>query len=138
MSFNPIDVYVGNRVKLRRKDAKMTQQDLAKALDLTFQQVQKYERGANRISASKLFMIAGTLDVPISYFFDGVEEGDTGSMDGFAEDNGKFSAIAVQDVLTFASSKEGIELNRAFASITDGKTRKFLVGLFEAIADAPE
>ena len=138
MSFNPIDVYVGNRVKLRRKGAKMTQQDLAKALDLTFQQVQKYERGANRISASKLFMIAGTLGVPISYFFDGMEDADIGSMERYAEDTGKFGANAAQDVLAFAASKEGIELNRAFASITDGKTRKFLVGLFEAIADAPE
>lgn len=138
MSFNSIDVYVGNRVKIRRKDMKMTQQDLATALDLTFQQVQKYERGANRISASKLFMISGTLEVPISYFFDGMEEEDMAAASGLTEAAGKFSASSVQDVLTSASSDEGIELNRAFANIADGKTRKFLAGLFEAIADAPE
>ena len=138
MSFNSIYVYVGNRVKIRRKDMKMTQQDLAGALDLTFQQVQKYERGANRISASKLFMISGTLEVPISYFFEGMAEQDIGAASGFTEPAGKFSASAVQDVLTSASSDEGIALNRAFANITDGKTRKYLAGLFEAIADAPE
>lgn len=138
MSFNPIDVFVGNKVKMRRKAMGLTQQDLAKALDLTFQQIQKYERGANRISASKLFMISGTLEMPISHFFDGVEDEDIEVMRGFSEDGGAFNAGAVQDVLNFASSDEGIELNRAFAKVPDAKTRKFLVGLFEAIASAPE
>lgn len=138
MSFNPIDVYVGSRVKVRRKEMKLTQQDLAKALGLTFQQVQKYERGANRISASKLYMISHTLNVPISHFFDGVEDEETGLAGGFAEEARGFSPSAVQDVLDFASSEEGIDLNRAFADIKDAKTRKFLVGLFEAVADAPK
>lgn len=137
MSFNPIDVYVGNRVKVRRKTLRLTQQDLAKALGLTFQQVQKYERGANRISASKLFMIAGILDVSISYFFDGVEDEDIDVPGGFSEDAGGFDPKAVQDVLNFASSTEGIELNRAFSNIRDAKTRKLLVMLFESVADAP-
>ena len=137
MSFNPIDIYVGNRVKARRKDLGMTQQDLAKALGLTFQQVQKYERGANRISASKLFMISNTLDVAISHFFDGMDE-DTATDKSTGEIAGGFDLNAAQDVLTFASSVEGIELNRAFAGVKDAKTRKFLVGLFEAIAEAHE
>lgn len=135
MSFNPIDIYVGSRVKARRKEVGMTQQDLAKALGLTFQQVQKYERGANRISASKLFMISGTLDVPIPYFFDGVDS-DAAATKEIREGTDVFSASAAQEVLTFASSDEGIELNRAFADVRDAKTRKFLVGLFEAIAEA--
>lgn len=138
MGFNPIDVYVGGRVKMRRKTAGLTQQDLAKALGLTFQQVQKYERGANRISASKLFMIANTLDVAISWFFDGVENEDIEIVNGFSEEAGGFSPGAVQDVLKFASSNEGIELNRAFSNVNDTRTRKFLVGLFEAIADTPD
>lgn len=138
MNFNPIDVFVGQKVKVRRKSMGMTQQDLAQALGLTFQQVQKYERGANRISASKLFMISRTLDQPISHFFDGVEDEDIGTIGGFAEEGGGFSAGSVQEVLNFASSEEGIELNKAFAKVADAKTRKFLVGLFEAIASAPE
>ena len=138
MSFNPIDVYVGGRIKVRRKGLGMTQQDLAKALDLTFQQVQKYERGANRVSASKLYMISRTLDVPISYFFDGMEGDSIAAVGTFTEDAGKFSASAVQDVLSFALSDEGIALNRAFAGVVDNKTRKFLVALFESIADAPK
>lgn len=138
MGFNPIDVYVGNRVKVRRKTLGLTQQDLAKALGLTFQQVQKYERGANRISASKLYLISDTLDVPISHFFDGVENEEIEHATGFSEDAGGFNSKAVQDVLAFASSSEGIELNQAFSNVGDGRTRKFLVGLFEAIADTPE
>jgi transcriptional regulator with XRE-family HTH domain len=136
MSFDPIDVHVGQRVKIKRKNLKMTQQELAKTLGLTFQQVQKYERGANRISASKLFLISETLNAPISYFFDGLEvsEENTRSM---AEDSADFDAKKTQDVLSFASSLEGIELNRAFSAIKDNHTRKQLVALFDAVANAP-
>lgn len=69
---NPIDVHVGLQVRLRRKELKISQEKLAETLGLTFQQVQKYERGANRISASKLYEIARTLRVPIGWFFDGL------------------------------------------------------------------
>src|SRR5271154_3361246 len=71
---NPIDVHVGLQVRLRRKELKISQEKLADALGLTFQQVQKYERGANRISASKLYEIARTLQVPIGWFFEGLTD----------------------------------------------------------------
>src|ERR1700750_3211772 len=71
---NPIDIHVGLQVRLRRKELKISQEKLAETLDLTFQQVQKYERGANRISASKLYEIARTLRVPIGWFFEGLSD----------------------------------------------------------------
>src|SRR5271170_2236566 len=71
---NPIDVHVGLQVRLRRKELKISQEKLAESLGLTFQQVQKYERGANRISASKLYEIARALRAPVSYFFDGLAD----------------------------------------------------------------
>lgn len=131
MSFNPIDVHVGGRVKVKRKSMKLTQQDLAKALGLTFQQVQKYERGANRISASKLHKISQTLEEPIAFFFDGLDESQA---TGFSEDPASYGGDAIKDVLAFASSEEGLDLNQAFARIEDAKTRKYLVGLFQAIS----
>jgi transcriptional regulator with XRE-family HTH domain len=69
---NPVDLHVGGRVRMRRKLLGMSQEHLADALGLTFQQVQKYERGANRVSASKLYDMAKTLQVPVAFFFDGL------------------------------------------------------------------
>jgi transcriptional regulator with XRE-family HTH domain len=71
---DPIDVQVGLRIRARRKDLKMSQEKLAEACDVTFQQIQKYERGANRVSASALYHIARKLQVPVAYFFDGLDE----------------------------------------------------------------
>jgi transcriptional regulator with XRE-family HTH domain len=71
---HPIDIHVGSRVRLRRKMLKLTQEDLGRKLSLTFQQVQKYEKGTNRISASRLFLIAEILDVVPQWFFDGLKE----------------------------------------------------------------
>src|SRR5271156_5143452 len=77
---NPVDLHVGARIRLRRRMQGVSQEKLADALGLTFQQVQKYERGANRVSASKLYEIAAALRAPISYFFDGLA--DPASIDG--------------------------------------------------------
>jgi transcriptional regulator with XRE-family HTH domain len=76
---NPVDIHVGACIRLRRKLLGVSQDDLAAALGLTFQQVQKYERGINRVSASKLYAIAGELNVPVSFFFDGLGQSDAGS-----------------------------------------------------------
>ncbi|TNE41134.1 MAG: XRE family transcriptional regulator [Alphaproteobacteria bacterium] len=134
MSFDPVDIHVGQRVKIRRKSLKLTQAELGEVLGLTFQQVQKYERGANRISASKLFLIAQTLDVSISFFFEGLD----GNVEPSAlkEETEAYDGQTTEGVLRFAGSLEGIELNRAFSQILDGNTRKYLVSLFEAIAEA--
>ncbi len=74
---NPIDIYVGSRMKVRRQMLKMNQDHLANLVGVTFQQIQKYEAGLNRISASKLFMVANALEVPVNFFFDGFKSDDT-------------------------------------------------------------
>ena len=125
---NPIDQHVGSRVRMRRAILGMTQEKLGLALGLTFQQVQKYEKGTNRIGASRLQAIAKVLDVPPSYFFEGASE-ILGDLSGFADGSRTF----VPDLVTTA---EGLQLNRAFAKIMDAKIRKRLVDLVVQIANS--
>jgi transcriptional regulator with XRE-family HTH domain len=129
---NPIDKHVGGRVRMKRILLGMSQEKLGEALGLTFQQVQKYEKGANRIGASRLQEIAKILQAPPSFFFEGApQHGEPDvSHEGFAE------APAGQYVVDFISSVEGLQLNRAFASIKDPKVRKRIVDLVAAIAGA--
>jgi transcriptional regulator with XRE-family HTH domain len=122
---NPIDKHVGARVRMRRLMVGMSQGKLGEALDVTFQQVQKYEKGANRIGASRLQQLARVLEVPPAFFFDG-------SAVGFAESNG--SSHSVDFVLT----TEGLQLNRAFAAIRDAKVRKRILDLVESLSSTPE
>ncbi len=98
---NPVDLHVGARVRMRRKLLGVSQEKLAGALGLTFQQVQKYERGANRISASKLFEIARFLDVAPAYFFDGLT---------IETKKGHKSVPAEQSLHEFLMTPEGVEL----------------------------
>jgi transcriptional regulator with XRE-family HTH domain len=128
---NPIDKHVGARVRMRRLMVGMSQGKLGEALDVTFQQVQKYEKGANRIGASRLQQLARVLEVPPAFFFDGAPSGD-GTAAGFAESNG--SSHSVDFVLT----SEGLQLNRAFAAIRDPKVRKRILDLVESLSSAPE
>lgn len=120
---NPIDVYVGSRIRLRRLMLGMSQTKLADQLGVTFQQVQKYEKGANRVGASRLQHIADVLKVPISFFFE--NGGDADKESGLGEAN---------DVAGFVSTKEGMELNRAFFAITDTKVRQSIVALTKSLA----
>ena len=124
---NPIDLHVGGRVRMRRKFMGMTQEGLGDVIDLTFQQIQKYERGANRISASKLYQIAKTLNVPITYFFDGYlgDEAD----DTFHE-SGSEALIH-----SFLMSSEGIKLAEAFSRIKAAKHRRKILDLVRTLAD---
>ena len=127
---NPIDKHVGSRVRMRRVLLGMRQEKLGEALNLTFQQVQKYEKGTNRIGASRLQQIAGTLNVPPSFFFDGAP-----AFDGGGETT--HSAVAEHGsayVVDFLSTTEGLLLNRAFARIGDTKVRKRIVDLVTALA----
>lgn len=123
---NPIDSHVGGRVRMRRILAGMSQEKLGDALGVTFQQVQKYEKGANRIGASRLQQISKVLDVPPSFFFEGAPTGDLAPRPGFAE---------TSQVVDFLSTVEGLNLNRAFASIRDAKVRRKVVELVLAIAE---
>lgn len=125
---NPIDQHVGSRVRMRRAMLGMTQERLGLALGLTFQQVQKYEKGTNRIGASRLQAMSKILEVPPSYFFEGASE-ILGDLSGFADGTRTF----VPDLVTTA---EGLQLNRAFAKITDPKLRKRLVELVVQIAES--
>src|SRR5450631_2121293 len=134
---NPIDRYVGSRVRMRRVILGMSQEKLGEALGLTFQQVQKYEKGANRIGASRLQQISRTLDVPPAFFFDGAPSfeasaGPPASHLGFSEDS---NPAYVAD---FLSTPEGLHLNLAFARIHDPKVRKRIVDLVSSLAGDDE
>lgn len=124
---NPVDVHVGARVRLRRKFLGLSQQDLAETIDLTFQQVQKYERGFNRISASKLYEISRTLKAPIQYFFEGY--GGPDLVDGFSE------STSEQMVHGFLMTSEGIELASAFPRIGNGRQRRRIVELVRSLSE---
>lgn len=127
---NPIDKHVGSRVRMRRVLLGMSQEKLGEALNLTFQQVQKYEKGTNRIGASRLQQIAGTLNVPPSFFFDGAPAFDGGGETTHAAVAEHGSAYIVD----FLSTTEGLLLNRAFARIHDTKVRKRIIDLVTALA----
>jgi transcriptional regulator with XRE-family HTH domain len=122
---NPIDRHVGSRVRMRRLMLDMTQTELGNKLELTFQQVQKYEKGTNRIGASRLQHIAEVLQVPVAFFF----EGAVGAMKS-AEPKSLY-------VSEFLASSEGIALVRAYMSIKDTKIRRCIVQLVEQISPRP-
>lgn len=130
---NPIDRHVGSRVRMRRVILGMSQEKLGEALGLTFQQVQKYEKGANRIGASRLQQISRTLDVPPAFFFEGAPSFESPAAPeqrhmGVAEDaNPSY-------VADFLSTAEGLHLNMAFARIHDAKVRKRIIDLVSALA----
>lgn len=130
---NPIDRHVGSRVRMRRVILGMSQEKLGEALGLTFQQVQKYEKGANRIGASRLQQISRTLDVPPAFFFEGAPSFETVA-------NGEDGRIGVSEdshstyVADFLSTAEGLHLNMAFARIHDPKVRKRIIDLVTALA----
>lgn len=125
---NPIDKHVGARVRMRRIMLSMSQEKLADTLGVTFQQVQKYEKGTNRIGASRLQEISKSLQVPPSFFFDGAPAGGVPTEMGFSED------AAASFVTDFLSTSEGLQLNKAFARIKDAKVRRRLLELVIALA----
>jgi transcriptional regulator with XRE-family HTH domain len=131
---NPIDVHVGARVRLRRTLLGMSQERLGEAIGLTFQQVQKYERGANRVGASRLYDLSRVLDVPVSFFFD-----DLGPVDGNAG-NGAASGFDEAPASGYEADpmvrRETLELVRAYYRIPDQQIRRRLFDLTKAIANA--
>ena len=125
---NPIDIHVGARVRMRRMLMSLSQEKLGERISLTFQQVQKYEKGVNRISASKLYEIASFLEVPVSYFFEGLADTAGPRAAGFAE-----GADPVP-VVKFLSTAEGLQLNKAFIEIEDSSVRRKIVELVRALS----
>lgn len=124
---NPIDIHVGSRIRLRRNMAGMSQEKLGESLGVTFQQVQKYEKGTNRVGASRLQAIASVLEVPVSYFFQDAPT-DAPVMELSEEHSSNY-------VVDFISSTEGLRLNRAFVQITDPKVRARIIDLVRTLAN---
>jgi transcriptional regulator with XRE-family HTH domain len=125
---NTVDSHVGTRVRLRRMLLGMSQEKLGESLGLTFQQVQKYEKGVNRIGASRLFDLAQVLGVPVQFFYDELGHNDHPAMTGFSERTETY-------VVDFLGSREGLELNKAFVRITDAKVRRSVIDLVRSLAD---
>lgn len=121
---NPIDIEVGRRIRLRRTLLGMSQSSLGEALGITFQQVQKYEKGANRVGASRLQAIAQFLQTPVSFFFDRQEPvlADADSVRG-------------DEITGFLSTAEGLSLNKSFVRIQNADIRRRLVSLVKSLAD---
>ena len=126
---NHVDRHVGSRVRLRRMLLGLSQEKLGEALGLTFQQVQKYEKGTNRIGASRLQQIAQFLKVDIAYLFEDLAGEKQQS--GFAEEGTTF-------LMDFLNSSEGLQLNRAFAKIKDARVKRRLVALINALANVED
>ena len=120
---NPIDIHVGSRVRLRRMMLGMSQEKLGEALGITFQQIQKYEKGQNRIGASRLFQLAHALSAPIGYFFEGLP-GD-----------GAAGPAIEPDVIQSLTSPEGMQLHMAFQKLRSLQTRRKVVELLTAMAE---
>ena len=141
---SPIDVHVGSRIRLRRTLMGMSQERLGEALGLTFQQVQKYERGVNRVGASRLFDLSRVLDVPISFFFDDMPET---LASAYGNSNGHGNARATrfggfgegQDQFgdEQLNRRETLELVRAYYRITDAAVRKRVFDLIKSLVPEP-
>ncbi len=125
---NPIDRHVGSRVRMQRLVVGVSQEKLGGALGLTFQQVQKYEKGSNRISASRLQQIANMLDVPVSFFFEGAP-----TSEGVAESFGQPGVNA--HVSDFIVSSEGVQLTKAFVRIKSAAVRRRVIELIETLGE---
>jgi transcriptional regulator with XRE-family HTH domain len=125
---NPTDIHVGSRIRMRRNMLGMSQEKLGENLGITFQQIQKYEKGTNRVGASRLQAIASILDVPVSFFFADAPGNESTELTGMSE--GK----AANFVVDFVNSGEGLQLNRAFARITDAKIRRRIIDLVKVLA----
>jgi transcriptional regulator with XRE-family HTH domain len=123
---NPVDKYVGSRVRMRRIMLGMSQEKLGESLGLTFQQVQKYEKGTNRIGASRLQQISEILQVPVAFLFEGGPSAP--NLAGMSE------APSPAYVADFLATSEGLALTRAFTRITDPKLRRSIVDLVEQMA----
>ncbi|MFC7734785.1 helix-turn-helix domain-containing protein [Roseomonas sp. GCM10028921] len=131
---SPIDVHVGSRVRLRRTLLGMSQEKLGEALGLTFQQVQKYERGVNRIGASRLFDLARVLDVPIGFFFDDMPDSMGGAASGFRSRLGGLTETQEGFEDDTLHKRETLELVRAYYRITEPAVRKRVFDLIKSLA----
>lgn len=129
---NPIDIHVGSRIRLRRTMLGMSQEKLGDSLGITFQQIQKYEKGTNRVGASRLQNISAILNVPVAFFFEDAPGDPNTGQPGLSETSNS------NYVVDFLSSSEGLQLNRAFVKIQDSKVRRKIVDLVKALGSEAE
>lgn len=134
---NPVDSHVGHRLRLRRTMMGMSQEKLAQVLGVTFQQVQKYERGMNRVSASRLYHISRVLDVPVSYFFDELDPAIDQAIVGAAVPTG-MAEDAEAYVAQPSPKRDTLELMRTYGSIESHDVRKQVLALVKSIARTDE
>lgn len=125
---NPIDVHVGSRLRMRRMLVGMSQEKLGESLDLTFQQIQKYEKGSNRISASRLYDMSRILDVPVQFFFDDMARSDVANRGKAHKSPGSFEMIG------FLSSPDGAQLVRTFSEIESPEVRRNILDLVKSVS----
>lgn len=130
---HPVDVHVGGRVRLRRVFLGYSQEKLANALGLTFQQIQKYERGANRISASKLYELSRILNVPVTYFFEGVEADSDSSGAGGQETGAQGATNIHSSDPDFTNQRETLQLISSYYRIPDAKVRAEVLSLLKTL-----
>jgi len=128
---NATDKYVGNRVRMRRLMLDMSQAELGAALGITFQQVQKYEKGTNRIGASRLQQMSHILQVPVSFFFEGAPD-----IAGTPALTGSDEAPSLDYVSDFLASSDGLALTKAFMHIRDPKLRRSIVAFVQQIVES--
>lgn len=126
---NSMDMHVGSRVRLRRMMLGLSQERLGEKMGLTFQQIQKYERGINRIGASRLHELSRVLQVPVQFFYD-----DVPAVNGVVSAPGFSEPQAEVGIVEFLGSRDGLELNRAFVRIKDPKVRRSIVDLVRSLA----
>lgn len=132
---HPVDAHVGKRLKLRRKSLDMSQEKLAASVGLTFQQVQKYENGANRISASRLYDIARVLEAPISYFFEGLSTSQENSYGLVREDQATYqTSFSNEAQISNINNDEIVELLNLYRSIASAGLRHQLLNVARALA----
>jgi len=135
---NPVDIHVGSRVRYRRMIIGMSQEKLGDKMNLTFQQIQKYEKGTNRIGASRLFQLSRILEVPVGYFFEDAFANTLPEKGSSAENSG-YSGFHEREqegyLLEFLNSREGLDLNKAFAKIRDPRVRRRVIELVRALSE---
>lgn len=125
---NPVDIHVGSRVRLRRMLVGLSQEKLGDSMGLTFQQIQKYEKGVNRIGASRLFKLSQVLDVPVQFFFEGMPAVEESKFAGMVE--GDTEAFLYE----FLNTRDGLELNRAFMKVGNPDVRRAIIELVRSLA----
>jgi transcriptional regulator with XRE-family HTH domain len=123
----PVDRHVGTRVRMRRMMVGMSQEKLGQACGITFQQVQKYEKGTNRMGASRLHQISRVLDVPVEFFYEGAPSEERTGAPAVGDRNAR-------SIMEFLATPEGLELARVFMAVTDKRLRRRIVDLAKAVA----